>query len=140
MHKNKTHRIISISPTSKNTTIKNPPNIQPNQSIQLKSSTPIKPTIAQTRTNTHTLNTNNTHRSTAFRCDDSVTDDVKVADVGISFDGRSRASEREGQEKDNRGGSFKIDEILHRIGNTYEGEKSNSSSELMKKTQISYLR
>lgn len=123
MHKNKTHRIISISPTSKNTTLKNPQNNQPNQSIQLKSSTPIKPTIAQTRTNTHTLNTNNTNRSTAFRCDESVIcDDIKAIDIGVSFDGRYRGVDREGEQgkgKENRGGSFKIDEILHRIGNTY---------------------
>lgn len=36
--------------------------------------------------------------------------------------------------------SFKIDEILTRIGKTYEGERGTASTELIKKTQIGYLR
>lgn len=63
MQKNKTHRIISISP-SHNSSLKNPQPSLPSQ--QLKSSTPIKPFVAHTRTNTNIINTN---RSTAFRCD-----------------------------------------------------------------------
>lgn len=113
--KNKTHRIISISPTSQNTSIR---------STTKKTTTPIKP-IQHPPTRPNTI-------KTIFKADDSqVIEEEREGREGAL--GSIVVSSYKGEEDGCRSGKGKgkerkapveIDEILERIGKISEGNAS----------------
>lgn len=125
MLKNKTHRIISISPTSQSGYLKNANN---------KTVTPIKPFHLPTRANTIKTTIKPDQNELAAMEETSkknLKSDNYIESVIISSykdEGNINLNIKQEGASVNKKDSFHIDEILNRIGKNYENEKNNISN------------